>query len=149
MDKITVSGIADSKPSMVVAVEAAGAITVGAGELIIAVGDNVKADHTVLAPGVAPVGSNQRAATALEVLREKLREAQYPNGPLAVTFVSGAPPNAEGYAVANAAAVPALTEDDAVIAYDTGFYPAGNSENIGSVIRRAAELFQEAILKLN
>lgn len=149
MDKITVSNIADSKPSMVVSVQAAGAITVGAGELVVAVGDNVKADHTVLTPGVAPVGSNQRAAAALEQLRERLREEQYPNGPLAVTFVSGTPPSAEGYAVGNAAAIPALTEDDAVVAYDTGFYPAGNSENIGSVIRRAAELFQEAILKLN
>lgn len=137
MDKITVGSIADSKPSFVVAVEAAGAITVGAGELVVAVGTNVKDIN------------NQRVTTALEQLREKLREAQYPNGPLAVTYVSGAPPSAEGYAVANAAAVPALTEDDAVIAYDTGFYPEGNSENIGSVIRRAAELFQEQILKLN
>lgn len=137
MDKITVNGIADSKPSMVVSVEAAGAITVGAGQLVLAVGTNVKDTN------------NQRVTTALEQLRERIREAQYPNGPAAVTYASGTPPSAEGYAVANAASIPALTEDDAVIAYDTGFYPAGNSENIGSVIKRAAELFQEAILKLN
>ncbi len=137
MDKVTVSNIADSKPSFVVAVQAAAAITVGAGELVVAVGTNVKDIN------------NQRVTTALEQFREKLREAQYPNGPLAVTFVSGAPPSAEGYAVANAAAIPVLTEDDAVVAYDTAFYPAGNSENIGAIIRRAAELFQEQILKLN
>ncbi len=149
MDKITVGSIADSKPSMTVSVQAAGAITVGAGELVVAVGDNVKADHTILVPGTAPVGNNKRVTSALEVLREKLREAQYPVGPGQVTFVTGTPPSAEGYVVGEGAAIPALTEDDAVIAYDTAFYPAGNSENIGSVIRRAAELFQEAILKLN
>ena len=137
MDKITVGSIADSKPSMVVSVQAAAAITVGAGELVVAVGTNVKDIN------------NQRVTSALEVLREKLREAQYPVGPLAVNFVSGAPPSAEGYAVANAAAIPVLTEDDAVIGYGATFYEAGNSENIGSIIRRAPDLFQEQILKLN
>ena len=137
MDKVTVSSIADSKPGFVVSVQAAAAITVGAGELIIAMGTNVKDIN------------NQRVVSAFIDLRDRLREAEYPVGPLAVNFASGAPPSAEGYAVANAAAIPVLTEDDAIIGYGATFYEAGNSSNIGNIIDRAIEVFQELVLKLN
>ena len=49
----------------------------------------------------------------------------------------------------NGAAIPALTEDDAVVAYGANFYDAGNSVNIGAIIDRAIEVFQEQILKFN
>ena len=135
MDKVTVSSIADSKPSMVVSVEAAGAITVGAGELVIAMGTNVRDTN------------NQRCVTALDALRDRLKEANYPVGQ--VTISSGEPPNLEAFAVTDAAAIPALTEDDAVIAYDAAFYNAGNSTNIGAIITRAIEVYQEQILKFS
>ncbi|MCK4900715.1 MAG: hypothetical protein KAS38_18180 [Anaerolineales bacterium] len=134
MDKITTDSIANSKPSFVVAVEAAATLTIGAGELGIFMGDNVK--------GV----NNQRVVTAFENLRDRLREANFPVGPGAVTFVTGTPPSSEGYTVGEGAAIPALTEDDAVIAYGNTFYPAGNSSNYLNMINRLMERFQEDLL---
>lgn len=134
MDKITSDSIANSKPSFVTAVEAAGALTIGAGEIGIFMGTNVK--------GI----NNQRVVTALENLRDRLREAEFPVGPGAVTFVTGTPPSREGYVVGEGAAIPALTEDDAVIAYGNTFYPAGNSGNYLNVINRLTEKFQEDLL---
>lgn len=149
MDKITTDSIANSKPSFVVAVEAAGALTIGAGELGIFMGDNVAADHTVLTPGVAPIGSNQRVITAFENLRDRLKEANFPVGPGVVTFVTGTPPSAAGYTVGEGASIPVLTEDDAAIAYGNTFYPAGNSSNYLNMINRLIERFQEDLLPFN
>lgn len=136
MDKVTVSSIADSKPNFVLSVQAAGVLTVGAGELMIAMGTNVKDIN------------NQRVVSGFQLLRDHLRENSYPVGPLAVNLVNGTPPG-HFTPVSNQATIPALTEDDSIIAYGATFYDAGNSENIGSSIRRAIELFQEQILKLN
>ena len=136
MDKITVGSIADSKPSFVVAVQAAAALTVGAGELVIAV-------------GTTPTGvNNQRVVTALELLRDKLREAQYPVGPLAFTVLTTTPPSRVATLTNVAAIGVAHVETEIVIAYDSAFYSAGNSSNIGNIINRAIEVFQEQILKL-
>ena len=138
MDKVSVSSIADSKPSMVVSAEAAATLTVGAGELMIAMGVNVKNVN------------NQDVITAFQDLKDSLREDQYPFGGLAVAaYASGTPPNRAGYLVGNGVAIPALTEDDAIIAYGANFYDAGNSVNIGAIIDRAIEVFQEQILKFN
>ena len=137
MDKITVSSIADSKPSMVVSSQAAATLTVGAGELMIAMGTNVKDRN------------NTDVITAFQDLKDSLRESQYPVGASAVNYASGTPPSRAGYLVGNGAAIPALTENDAVIAYGATFYDAGNSVNIGAVIDRAIELFSEQILKFN
>ena len=137
MDKVTVSDIADSKPSFVVSAEAAATLTVGAGALMIAMGTNVKDTN------------NQRVITAFQRLRDRLREAEYPVGPLAENVASGTPPDGEGYAVTNTAGLAALTEDDAIIAYGATFYDAGNSSNIGNIINRAIEVFREKILNTN
>jgi flagellar biosynthesis/type III secretory pathway ATPase len=137
VDKVTVSNIADSKPSFVVSAEAAATLTIGAGELAIYMGTNVKDIN------------NQRVVSAFKDLRDRFREAEYPVGPLAANISSGEPPSAEGYAVSNAATIPALTEDDAVIAYGATFYDAGNSSNIGNIIDRAIEVFREQILNTN
>lgn len=139
MDKVTVGSIANSKPSMVVAVQAAAALTVGAGELVIAVGTNIKDIN------------NQRAVSGLDFARDTLREAQYPVGALAFNVVTVTPPDNHSNAVLeNLAAIGiAHTEDEIVIAYDSAFYDAGNSVNIGSIIARAIEVYQEQILKLN
>jgi len=137
VDKITSDNIANSKPSFVVAVEAAATLTIGAGEIGIFMGTNVKDIN------------NQRVVTAFENLRDRLRENDFPVGPLAVNFVSGTPPSAEGYAVGNALAIPALTEDDAVIAYGATFYEAGNSGNYLNHINRLMERFQEDLLPFN
>lgn len=134
MDKITTDSIANSKPSFVVAIEAAATLTIGAGELGIFMGDNVKAVN------------NQRVVTAFEGLRDRLKEANFPVGPGVVTFVTGTPPSATGYVVGEGAAIPALTEDDAVIAYGNTFYPAGNSSNYLNTINRLIERFQEDLL---
>ncbi len=137
MDKVTVSSIADSKPSFVVSAEAAATLTVGAGELMIAMGTNVKDTN------------NQRVISAFVDLRDRLRENDYPVGPLADNRASGEPPSATGYIVANSTGIPALTEDDAIIAYGATFYDAGNSSNIGNIIDRAIEVFREQVLNTN
>lgn len=137
MDKIVASNIADSKPSFTVSAEAAATLTIGAGELGIFMGTNVKDTN------------NQRVISAFKDLRDRLREAEYPVGPGAVTFVTGEPPSAEAYVVGEGAAIPALTEDDAVIAYGDSFYPAGNSGNYSNKIDRLIERFQEIILPFN
>ncbi len=80
MDKITSDSIANSKPSFVVAVEAAATLTIGAGEIGIFMGTNVKDIN------------NQRVVSAFKDLRDRIREAEYPVGPGAVTFVTGTPP---------------------------------------------------------
>lgn len=134
MDKITTDSVANSKPSFVVATEAAATLTIGAGELGIFMGVNVK--------GI----NNQRVLTAFENLRDRLRESNFPVGPGAVTFVTGTPPSREGYVVGEGAAIPALTEDDAVIAYGDSFFPAGNSSNYLNLINRLTERFQEDLL---
>jgi hypothetical protein len=137
VDKIAVGSIADSKPSFVVSVQAAAALTVGAGELVIAVGTNIKDIN------------NQRVVSGLIIARDHLREVQYPVGPLAFTVLTSTPPD-HATVVTNPAAIGAgHTEDEIVIAYDSAFYDAGNSTNFLNIIDRAIEVFQEQILKLN
>jgi len=140
VDKVAVGSIADSKPSFVVSVQAAAALTVGAGELVIAVGTNIKNIN------------NQRVISGLEFARDTLREAQYPVGVGQFNVVTGEPPsNVNGaYVITNPAVIGILhTEDEVVIAYDLAFYDAGNSTNFLNIINRAIEVFQEQILKLN
>lgn len=137
MDKVTVSNIADSKPSFGVSIEAAATLTVGAGELMIAMGTNVKDTN------------NQRVVSAFEDLRDRLREADWPVGAAADNHAIGTPPSATGYVVANSAGIPVLTEDDAIIAYGATFYDAGNSSNLGNIVDRAIEVFREQILNTN
>ncbi len=137
MDKVTVGSIADSKPSFVVAVQAAAVLTVGAGELVIAAGTTPKNVN------------NQRVVTALQTLRDQLREALFPVGPLAFTVITITPPG-RAAVITNVAAIGvAHVETEIVIAYDSAFYDAGNSSNFLNIINRAIEVFQEQILKLN
>jgi len=137
VDKIAVGSIADSKPSFTVSVQAAAALTVGAGELVIAVGTNVKDIN------------NTRVISGLQLLRDHLRESEYPVGPLAFTVNTGTPPD-HATTLTNVAAIGVgHTEDEIVIAYDSAFYSAGNSSNIGNQIDRAIEVFREQILNTN
>ena len=137
MDKVAVGDIADSKPSFVVSVEAAASLTVGAGELVIAVGTNIKDIN------------NQRVVSGLKLARDHLRESQYPVGPLAFTVLTSTPPD-HATVLTNVAAIGAgHTEDEVVIAYDSAFFSAGNSTTFLNIINRAIEVFQEQILKLN
>ena len=137
MDKITAASIADSKPSFTVAVQAAGALTLGAGEIGIFIGTNVKDVN------------NQRTVTALEELAELLRENQFPTGANGLNLATGTPPGKTGYAITDVAAIPALTEDEVVIGYGNSFYPDGNSTNFGAMLRSMIEVYQEQILKFN
>lgn len=137
MDKITAASIAESKPSFVVTTEAAATLTLGAGEIGIFVGTNVKDTN------------NQRVVTALEELVELLRENQFPTGVNGLNLATGTPPGKTGYAVTDVAAIPALTEDEVVIGYGNSFYPDGNSTNLSAFFKSLIELFQERILKLN
>jgi len=137
VDKVAVGNIADSKPSFVVSVQAAAALTVGAGELVIAAGTNIKDIN------------NQRVVSGLKLLRDHLREDQYPVGPLAFTIITGTPPDHATVLVNLAAIGVAHTEDEIVIAYDSAFFSAGNSTTFLNIINRAIEVFQEQILKLN
>ena len=138
MDKITVSSIADSKPSMVLSTQAAASLAVGAGELVVAIGTNIK-DINCL-----------RAFNGISAAEGVLKEADYPVGPNAFTVVTGEPPSYAAYALTNPTAIGiGHTEDEVVIAYDSAFYSAGNSSNIGNIIRRAIEVYQEQVLKFN
>jgi len=137
VDKITAASIAESKPSFVVTTEAAATLTLGAGEIGIFVGTNVKDTN------------NQRVVTALEELVELLRENQFPTGVNGLNLATGTPPGKTGYAVTDVAAIPALTEDEVVIGYGNSFYPDGNSTNLSAFFKSLIELFQERILKLN
>jgi len=139
VDKITVGSIADSKPSMVVSTQAAAALTVGAGELVVAVGTNIKDIN------------NQRAVSGIKFAKDALQEAQYPVGAAQFNVVTGEPPSLHStYVITNPATIGVLhTEDEVVIAYDQAFYSAGNSSNIGNIIDRAIEVYQEQVLKLN
>lgn len=137
MDKITAPGIDASKPNFTVAVQAAAALTLGAGEIGIFVGTNVKDI------------SNQRAVSALDHVRDHLRESQYPQGPLALTGSFFTPPTKFPTDALNAATFPVFTEDEVIIAYEAGFYSAGNSTNFGAMIQSLIEVYQEQILKLN
>lgn len=137
MDKITAASIAESKPNFVVTTQAAATLTLGAGEIGIFVGTNVKDIN------------NQRAVSALDHIRDHLREAQYPQGPLALTGSFYTPPVKFPTTALNAATFPVFTEDEVVIAYEAGFYPAGNSGNIGAMIQSLIEVYQEQILKFN
>lgn len=138
MHKIAVNDHADSKPSFLVSTQAAAAITVGAAQLVIFIGTNVLDIN------------NQRCVTALENLRDLLKENEYPVGPLGFTVAAGEPPSREAYTVIDIAALGAAhTEDEVIIAYGLNFYPAGNSSVYSNLIDRATEVFQEQILKLN
>ena len=137
MDKITAVSIADSKPNFVVAVEAAATLTLAAGEIGIFVGTNVKDVN------------NQRVVTALDELRDLLRENQYPTGVNGLNLATGTPPGKTSYVITDVAAIPALTENEVVIGYGNSFYPDGNSTNFGAMLRSMIEYFQEQILKFN
>jgi hypothetical protein len=137
VDKVAVGSIADSKPNFVVSVQAAASLSVGAGELVIAVGTNVR-------------DTNQtRVISALQLLQDHLKEGNYPQGPLQFTGAFSTPPD-HGTVALNAAAIPGtFDEDNVVIAYDLAFYDAGNSSNIGNQITRAIEVYLEQISKFN
>jgi hypothetical protein len=149
VDKITSPGIDASKPDFTVTTQAAATLTLGAGEIGIYIGTLVKADHTILVPGTAPIGSNQRAVAALDHIRDHLRESQYPQGPLQFTGAFFTPPTKFPTDALNAAAFPAFTEDQVVIAYDLAFYDAGNSTNFNAMIQSMIEVYQEQVLSFN
>jgi len=137
VDKITAASIADTKPNFTVAVQAAATLTLAPGEIGIFVGTNVKDI------------SNQRAVSALDHIRDHIRESQYPQGPLALTGSFFTPPTKFPTDALNAATFPAFTENEVVIAYDENFYPDGNSTNFGAMIQSLIEVYQERILKFN
>lgn len=136
MDKITAASIAESKPDFVVTTQAAATLTLGAGEIGIFIGTNVKDVN------------NTRVLSALNLLRDHLREDNYPQGPLALTGAFSTPPD-HGTSALNAATFPVFTEDQIVIAYEAGFYPAGNSSNFDAMLTSMIEVYQEQIAKFN
>ncbi len=136
-NKVIVGSKADSKAAHVVSTESAGAPTIGAGELGIYIGTDVVATN------------NQRCISALQQLRDALREANFPVGPQNVNFAHVIPPDGkQGITIDNATVVPGLTELHVVIGYGNAFESAGNSQTFVGHIDRLIETFQEKILKL-
>ena len=137
MDKVTVGSIADSKPSMVVSTQVAATPTIGAGELAIWAGTDVRDNNQI------------KVLSALRRLRDHLRENQFPVGALAINMAHFTPDNG-AILSGNFATFPGgMTEADVMIAYGATFYDAGNSTNFLDIINRAIEVYQEQILKLN
>lgn len=136
MHKITAGNIDATKPSHVVATQAAATLTIGDGELGIFIGTSV-------------VGTNnQRAISALVQLRDALRENLFPDGAAADNYAYVTPPDKTSITVGNAVAIPALTESDVCIAYGGTFYDQSNSHFFCAHIDRLIETFQEQVLKL-
>lgn len=134
--KITVTNIADGKPDHVVATQAAATLSIGDGELGIFVGTGVVAINQL------------RCISALQQLRDALRENLFPDGASADNYAYVTPPDGKpGIIVGNAAAIPALTEDEVAIAYGGTFYSESNSTLFANHIDRLIETFQEKILK--
>jgi len=136
VDKITVANIDEGKPDHVVAAEAAATLSVLDGQLGIFIGTGVKAVNQT------------RCISALHQLRDALRENLFPDGAAADNYAYVTPPDGKpGVTVGNAAAIPALTEDEVCIAYGGTFYSEGNSHLFAAHIDRLIETFQEQILK--
>lgn len=134
--KITAGNIDATKPSHVVATQAAATLSIGDGELGIFIGTNVV--------GV----NNQRAVSALVQLRDALRENLFPDGAAADNYAYMTPPGKDSITIGNGIAIPALTEDDVCIAYGGTFYTESNSHFFCAHIDRLIETFQEQVLKL-
>jgi hypothetical protein len=137
MDKIVVASRAASKPSYTVVSEAAAAPTVGAGELAVFIGTNIRDNIQI------------RGLNGVDEVKDALREAQWPVGPLAVNFGYVTPPSKTAIVVDNAAAIPALTEDDVLIAYGATFYDGSNSVIFDRHVDSALEVYREQIAVLN
>lgn len=137
MHKITCGGLYVAKPDYVVDTEAAAAITVGDGELVVAVGTSLLTKSPVL------------CVIALNDLLDALRERQFPDGAAADNYAYMTPPDKANVVVGNAAAVPALAETDAVIAYGGTFAGVGSSQIFIGHINRMIEKFLEDVAKVN
>jgi hypothetical protein len=134
--KITVTNIDKGKPDHVVEAQAAATLSIGDGELGIFIGTGVVADN------------NQRCISALQQLRDALRESNFSDGAAADNYAYVTPPDGKpGITVGNGAAIPALTEDEVAIAYGGTFYDPGNSSNFSNHINRLIQTFQEKILR--
>lgn len=138
MNKVEIDRIDDPKTLMVVSVQPAAALSVNAGDLIIAVGTNVSDRN------------NQDVITALGDLKDALRERQYPHGAQIDNYAYFNPLESKSsIVIGNGLSIPALTEDDVVIAYENGFYPAGNSVQYDQSIQAMTEKLMEVVLKFN
>lgn len=127
----------------------------------------------VLAPAagafVVEIGDNLWVGTqfrhqinrALEQIRDKLREAQWPDGALATNFatIAGVDTPKGDIVVGNAASAPAITEDGIRVSYnipasgagaDSGGTSASGGGGFGSSVNRDAifEYFKDEILEL-
>jgi hypothetical protein len=135
VDKVTVSSIADSKPSFVVSNVVAASPTLGSGELAIWAGTDAK-------------DANQgEVIVALRRLAERFREEGFPVGPLANNMAHFTVPGGPITFLNHATFPGGMTEKDVMIAYEEDFYSAGNSSNMMNIIKRAIEVYKEQILK--
>jgi hypothetical protein len=139
VDKIIIPDRAAAKANMTVTTEAAATLSIATSEVILAIGTNVR--DAIQLRGINAIGS----------IADALREAGYPQlGAPSITWgVSTPPGNVTIGSDTLLNNLPAFTEDQVVIAYDSGFYPPFNSHVYDTIIRKALELYMEDVAKIN
>lgn len=139
MDKIIVPNRAAAKSDMTLTTEAAATLSIAVGQLIIAVGTNLR--DTMQLEGINGVGQVRDALREQQGSYPHLNEVTWgvvtPTGPVSV----GSDTQLNN--------LPVFTEDQVVIAYDDGFYPPFNSHVYDSIIGKALELYMEEVAKIN
>lgn len=139
MDKIIIPDRAAAKANMTVTTEAAATLSIAVGQLIIAVGTNVR--DAIQLRGINAIG------TVKDALREQ--QGSYPHLNEVTWGVSTPPGPVTVGSDTQLNNLPAFTEDQVVIAYDDGFYPPFNSHVYDTMINKALELYMEDVAKIN
>jgi hypothetical protein len=116
---------------------AAATLSVAAGEVILAIGTNIRDDIQI------------RGINGIGAVADALREAGYPHLNEVTWGVATPPGNIVLGSDTLLNNLPAFTEDQVVIAYDDGFYPPFNSHVYDTIIRKALELYMEDVAKIN
>lgn len=127
----------DSKHQMVQSAVLAGAVAIGADELLVWIGSNVQNQVEII--------------EALNRCRDALREAGYPKPGIGDEVVALTQPGAAKSlaTVTNQAALPAITEDDVLVGYGNGYSPVGadSSRLYDDRINAAIDKLLEDVLK--
>jgi hypothetical protein len=137
VDKIIVPDRAAAKANMTVTTEAAATLSIAVGQLIIAIGTNIRDDIQI------------RGINGIGAVADALREAGYPHLNEVTWGVATPPGNLSIGSDTQLNNLPVFTEDQVVVAYDDGFYPPFNSHVYDTLVRKALELYMEEIAKVN
>lgn len=139
MDKIIIPDRAAAKANMTVTTEAAATLSIASGEVIIAIGTNIRDKYQI------------RGINGIGAVRDFLRERQHSYPQVnEVNWAVAIPPGGATFGSDTLLNnLPAFTEDQVVIAYHIAFYQPFNSHVYDTIIGKALELYMEEIAKVN